>query len=976
MGKLTVIQTKKPENVGKTYYLQDGRLMKQAVADVWEGIARTVDVPDAATMAKLLHKVTSSTDLVIVNGVFRGVGDDVFVIVTGRRFRQIVEADGEDFQAVLATGTVYTIKTGKNAGHKVAARLKVLQDPSGWLLLDADEPVGFPDQWRGLSCQQRLELLEPVAPGISTAERVELLGSSARVVRDGEATGAASHGWIVVDNPGDVARAATALIVHAVAKDIYFESPRFSRETGEVIGAQARTSIDLAPWHRGRLNFDSKPTVTADGYVVADPGITIVNAGGGPFHPSGVAQVKAKQTRAFKAKTGLTIAINNRETGPMATIYGQLTMDTPIESKGTTKTLRVWMEAMFETGDTKLRCEAPFRDSQSEAAFVGFKRDGEPFLYDIGVAVQYRLATDFDDGETVDDDQAFEDIEADTIEIEADVSSIADPEETPDDFATEEPGDDRTVADPEDGHADNNSGAVLAVVAGAEQDDAKVEDEDQDDTVEVDPNAPLTPDDVKQADIATSEGVAIVDRYREQQLKKLNKAIGYVVIEGKGVIIRVGYNGIQELGIQFIGIDAERIRLANRLIPYVSGTKEPVLKWTKIFPWRLEWDGRRTYDGIVFNPKREVKAERRLPPFHKSGLAPLDLFTGNAWAAAPGDCKTILQHIHDVLCGGDMEGTRYVLDWLARMVQQPEALAETVLVFRAGQGIGKGTVTNIFRRYFGVHGLEITNDKELLGFNDHLATSVFISLNEAVWGGNKQAEGKFKSLITEREITVERKYLPIFKIRNHTHLVVSSNSDWCVPIGHDDRRFAVMKPSAERRGDMEYFNYLNKVIMGGGDRALIHYLLSRDISKFNPRVLPTVAGPIKLEQKLRSANTVAKWLMGVLQDGGLMINEEDIHSNATNRVFVDIGMGVIVKASLHAEYVAAVRGEHPEQMELFSKKMKEILGAAVDVTKKATNGYRPVFRRGYRVPCYTFNDLAQLRIAFGKYMGEAVEWDA
>ena len=85
MGKLTVIQTKKPENVGKTYYLQDGRLMKQAVADVWEGIARTVDVPDAATMAKLLHKVTSSTDLVIVNGVFRGVGDDVFVIVTGRR---------------------------------------------------------------------------------------------------------------------------------------------------------------------------------------------------------------------------------------------------------------------------------------------------------------------------------------------------------------------------------------------------------------------------------------------------------------------------------------------------------------------------------------------------------------------------------------------------------------------------------------------------------------------------------------------------------------------------------------------------------------------------------------------------------------------------------------------------------------------------------------------------------------------------
>ena len=981
MKAVTLITSIRPANVGKTYTKVDGKLTKHANANVWEGKAETVHVETAAAMAELLARVTASTNLVIVNGVFRGAGDETFRILTAKAFRQVVEADGASFADVLKAGQLYRPKSGFHAGKLVGARIKDLQEPSSWTLLDADEPKGFPDAWRGLTFQQRLELLEPVAPGISTAERVELRGSSARVVNGSGGPPAPSHGWICCDDAEDIARAAIALQIHATAADIYFDSPRHSRMTGDVIGAQARTSIDLAPWHRGRLNFDSQPTIKAEGYTLADAAIAIVNPGGGMFSPGKVAKVTQAATRTYKAKTGCTIRVNSRGTSAMQTIAGQLTLGTQIEVGGDVRTLAAWADHMTEHGIRHLRCEAPFRDSQSEAAFIGWGHDG-PFVYDIGVATKYVLQEE--------EDGARDDDTPDPIEVLSDVydefDDTPDPEDTLEselDAFTEMPEPERVAADAatDASSADEPGGQGDTDAAAGDGDTVEAAGTSHDEDDDFDPSIPLTVEDVKRADITVPEGVRIIDTYRQQQLDKLNRSIGFAMIEGKAVIVRVGPNGIGELGVQFIAIDAERNRLINRLVPFVCGTKEPYLKWTKLFQVWLEWSGRRTYDGIVFNPKPEVVATRKMPLAARHGMAPLNLFVGYSWEPVEGDCRPILVHIRDVLCGGQKEACTYVLNWMARMVQQPADPAETVLVFRSGQGAGKNTITNILRSYFGAHGLELTNDKHLTGFNDHLATSIFVHLNEAVWGGNKQAEGSYKSLITEREITVERKYVPAFRIKNRTHLIVSTNSDWAVPVGHDDRRYAVMNPSNHRVGDVAYFQELHTHIANGGDKAFIHYLLERDISGFNPRVLPTVVGPIKLEQKIQSANTVAQWLMGVLQDGGLHVEEDEPSAPGTRRVWVDIGMGLITKDAFYREYFSTVRVTKPEIHAQFCLKVREILDGAVSTTKPRTNNFRPAPRVSAfqsnnvaRPPCFQFHALDQLRTAFAKYIGEDVAW--
>ena len=396
MRAVTLIRTVKPASVGKTYTLMAANLHKQAVASVYEGVAVATLVPHAAAMAELLTEVTQSTDLVICNGIFRGAGKEEFSIVTEKALRQIVVSEGGDFEAFKLDGKLYRRLTGPRAGTLVGARLKDLQEPSDWLLVDADEPPGFPDEWRPLSLAQRLELLEPIAPGISTSERVELRGSSARIVKASDPPGQASHAWLLTDEGDDLARAAVSLIVHATNADVAFLSPRRARGTGEVVGHAPRTTIDLSTWHIGRLNFDSQPTVIACGYEVVDACITIVNQGAGLFSPRGILPFGPTDREAFRRKTGQKIEISGNGSNLKVSEQGLLTWSTPVTSRDTTKTLREWADGMEASKTEKLRCEAPFRESVSEAAFIHHEPgplglSSVTYVYDIGTSTMHFL---------------------------------------------------------------------------------------------------------------------------------------------------------------------------------------------------------------------------------------------------------------------------------------------------------------------------------------------------------------------------------------------------------------------------------------------------------------------------------------------------------------------------------------------------------------------------------------------------------
>ena len=379
---ITIIKSTRPAVLCKRYTKIDGKLKKHAVAHVTAGTCRTLPAATAHEMVRVLAEVTESTDLCIVPGAWRGADDAPFELVTEDALCELLQARKGEVE-----GGVHRI-----GQRRVGARLKRGIDPSCWMLIDADNPPGIPAAWAALSLPERLVMMEPLIPGISSCERIELRGSSARVVNGSGEAGQATHAWVRVNRPDKIEALKARVAVEMVNRGLAFPSPRYSRtDPDKVIGHEQRTVIDLSVWTTGRIVFNARPDLGTgmDAYTVADPGIVIVNEGAGELDISGVTLPGQDALHVYRERTGIVLTMKAEGGVPRVDNEGQLTMDTEIVCRGVTKTLREWVAGMPPGG--KLRCEAPFRASESEAAVIRLQSDGTPVVHDVGNGTTYKL---------------------------------------------------------------------------------------------------------------------------------------------------------------------------------------------------------------------------------------------------------------------------------------------------------------------------------------------------------------------------------------------------------------------------------------------------------------------------------------------------------------------------------------------------------------------------------------------------------
>jgi putative DNA primase/helicase len=237
---------------------------------------------------------------------------------------------------------------------------------------------------------ERLELWEPFLPGVGRCERIELRSSSARVVKNGEAPGLRSHAWIKVSDPNKIPILKAHIQVQIVLHDASFTFERRSRDDPhKVLGSEHRSVFDLAVFDKGRLVFCAKPEVNAEGYGVVDADVTLVNEGEGPLDLSLIDLPSDAELGQHSIRTKQNLEFTLSGTGVQTVETGLLTPEIEIEVKGVVRPLSEWVSGM-SAGD-KIRCEAPFRESQSEAAFIRLQENGQPFIYDVGNTTKYVL---------------------------------------------------------------------------------------------------------------------------------------------------------------------------------------------------------------------------------------------------------------------------------------------------------------------------------------------------------------------------------------------------------------------------------------------------------------------------------------------------------------------------------------------------------------------------------------------------------
>ena len=390
VNDITLIKAINPAAVNKQYSkAAGGEIEKKANAHITQGSARRVSAHDAEALAAILREVTASADTCIVPGVFRGSQlDSDFTVVTEEKLRELTGIkDKKDLAAKLHNVN----------GGQYAARLRDCIEQSPWVLLDFDDAPGIPDEWAAMDIAARLELFSRVVPGIDMCERIELRGSSNRVV-NGTGGKPRSHAWIRVSHPEAIDTLRAFAAVEIVNKDIHFDMPIRSRKETDadghplVIGSAPRTVLDLSVWTPGRLVFCSQPDIdqaSMPDYHVSDADITIVNPGAGLLDISGIQLPGSDARHRYKEVSGRTLSFS-RANGKLHTyVAGVLSWDTEIIIKG--RTLRfgdvVWN---MQPGD-RVRCEAPFRESHSEAGFIRVTDDYKAFAFDVGVNEKYML---------------------------------------------------------------------------------------------------------------------------------------------------------------------------------------------------------------------------------------------------------------------------------------------------------------------------------------------------------------------------------------------------------------------------------------------------------------------------------------------------------------------------------------------------------------------------------------------------------
>jgi hypothetical protein len=310
--------------------------------------------------------------------------------------------------------------------------------------------------------------------------------------------------------------------------------------------------------------------------------------------------------------------------------------------------------------------------------------------------------------------------------------------------------------------------------------------------------------------------------------------------------------------------------------------------------WWLEHPHRRQYNTLVFSPGGPV------PDAY-------NLWQGFAVEAIPGDCSLWLTHIENNICNKNKEHYEYLLNWMARTVQNPDSPGEAAVILRGRQGTGKGMLVRFFGGLFGRHFMQVSDPKHLVGsFNQHLRDCIVLFGDEAFFAGDKKHEGTLKTLVTEEYLAVEAKGVDVEVAPNYIHLIMASNSDWVVPAGMEERRFFVLDVKEHHMQDHAYFKKIIDQMHKGGRQALLHMLMSRDLSNFNHRQIPQTAA--LQEQKELSMSPEAEWWYTKLMAGSLLQNGDD-------------WMGRVTVDGLHHDYV-----NYLKDLGLYRRNTKTVLG--------------------------------------------------
>jgi hypothetical protein len=802
--------------------------------------------------------------------------------------------------------------------------------------------------------------------------------------------------------------------VAAVLAGLSFKSPKHSRsEPDKIIAHSDLTLFDLVVWTGARLVFNPRPDVSAaPGYRVLDANVQIANPDGDVLDISWIKPPDVKTRKAFREKTGVKID-PTRSSGFVFEERGQLQFLTEVEIQGVVKPLADWLTHMFKNDLVKMRCETPFRLSESEAAFIRVTESGDIFIYDSGAeTIHYAPRFPWSDAEVSDMTSEIEEFQILSAMVDARQAKRL-----------------------------REAQAAFSILSDEEIEACRVD----------------TLDDIKAAAKALKTGdvegaKATLERLAQLHgrtamdddflLDLIKKALGKPATMGslrsllKDIDARRRRGNGDDDWLNLDGGDSgggdggdddnddddgadeddeddedekdndtlDWVMLMNRRYAIIRdrpdavfdtrGTVRGLLKPLKVAAFHLLHANKTiqiTVDGKIKRVARSklwlIDLQRReytTVDDYPTGTEPrgaLNLWRGLAVTPRPGKWPTIREFLRDVICGGALPDYAYLINLLNWKIQNPTLNPEVAISLQGLQGFGKGTFGLFLQIIFGLKRYQSFGNPDDINnrFNAAAEGKLILFYDEAVFAHDPKIRGKLKSEITEPWFPIEPKGIDRYYVRNRALRIFASNDASPIAVDLDDRRALVLEVADIHANDIAYFKALRQAFNGEEMAAFVHDALAADLSEFET----TRRNPPKTKAKADLADKTARpeqEFLRELLERGRPPGDGAYHwgplryprmSPEPKDPWRD-GRVTVERDAPHNSYLAWLKRAKPQTRPVNDAELhriiQQILGAAAFRSEKV--------RVGKESPrMIVIAGLDECRAAFDKHTGYKRDWD-
>lgn len=240
----------------------------------------------------------------------------------------------------------------------------------------------------------------------------------------------------------------------------------------------------------------------------------------------------------------------------------------------------------------------------------------------------------------------------------------------------------------------------------------------------------------------------------------------------------------------------------------------------------LEWEHRAELQGATYAPGQPRITET------------CELNTWEGWGvkdAEKGDVSPWRDLLNQLFANTEPEARRWFERWCAYPIQHPGVkMATAVVMWGVEQGSGKTLCGHTLMKLYGQNATEI-KDSDLADARFAWAENKQFVLADDITGqSNRKLANMFKTMITQKTIHLNPKYIPSYSIPDCINYYFTSNDPDAFFLDDGDRRFFIHEvmsnklPEALRK---RYVDWLGN----GGARHLFHYMLNLDLGDFDPQ---------------------------------------------------------------------------------------------------------------------------------------------